>query len=194
MMILSDRDIKKYLKEGKIVIEPLENPELQVQPSSVDLRLGNQFKIFKQTKKAYIDPLSDNAEEYTETISIGKNENFILHPSEFVLGTTIERIEMPDDMVARVEGRSSLGRLALLVHATAGYIDPGFKGNLTLELSNVGKMPVALYQGMRICQISFEKMSSGVDVPYGHPSRNSKYQNQRGPMGSRIHLDREFER
>jgi len=189
-MILSDRDIKKYLKQGKILITPLKNPEVQIQPSSVDLRLGNQFKIFQRTKKAYIDPLKDDAEEYTETIAIKDSETFILHPGEFVLASTKERVELGEDVVARVEGRSSLGRLALLVHATAGYIDPGFRGNLTLELSNVGKMPIALYPGMRICQLSFEIMSSKVEVPYGHPSRDSKYQDQKGPISSRIHLDK----
>lgn len=191
-MILSDRDIRRYLEEGKIAIEPLENLGLQIQPSSVDLRLGNQFKVFHHTKKAFIDPLRDDAEEYTETIEVKEKEPFILHPGEFVLGCTRERIALGDDIVARVEGRSSLGRLALLVHATAGYVDPGFRGNLTLELSNVGKMPIALYPGMRICQLSFETISSKAELPYGHPKRDSKYQDQRGPISSRIHLDDEF--
>jgi dCTP deaminase len=185
-MILSDRDIRRYLEKGKIAIEPLENLRLQIQPSSVDLRLGNQFKVFHHTKKAFIDPLRDDAEEYTETIEVKEKEPFILHPGEFVLGCTRERIALGDDIVARVEGRSSLGRLALLVHATAGYVDPGFRGNLTLELSNVGKMPIALYPG------SFETISSKAELPYGHPKRDSKYQDQRGPISSRIHLDDEF--
>lgn len=191
-MVLSDRDIKRCLREGRIVIKPLDNPRMQVQPASVDLRLGNQFKVFRHTKKAFIDPVKDDSEEYTETIEVGEKEPFILHPGEFVLGCTKEHVELSDDVVARVEGRSSLGRLALLVHATAGYIDPGFRGNLTLELSNVGKMPIALYPGMRICQLSFETLSSRVEVPYGHPSRDSKYQDQRGPISSRIHLDNEL--
>ncbi|MFQ6105529.1 MAG: dCTP deaminase [Candidatus Hydrothermarchaeaceae archaeon] len=193
-MILSDRDIRKHLEEGRIVITPLRDPELQIQPSSVDLKLGRSFKIFRQTKKAYIDPVKDKVDDYTQDIILKKNENFILHPGEFVLGSTEERVELPDDMVARVEGRSSLGRLALLVHATAGYVDPGFRGNITLELSNVGKMPIALYPGMRICQISFETISSRAELPYGHPSRNSKYQEQHGPMSSRIYLDKEFKK
>ncbi len=192
-MILSDRDIKQYLKSGKIVIEPLENPEVQIQPSSVDLRLGSAFKTFRHTDKAYIDPLRDDAEEYTETKVVGDGKPFILHPDEFALGSTIERVEIPDDLVAHVDGRSSLGRLALLVHATAGFIDPGFKGNITVELSNVGKMPIALYPGMRICQISFESLSSSAELPYGHPRRGSKYQDQRGPISSRIHLDRRMQ-
>ncbi len=189
-MILSDRDIKKYLEEGKIVIEPL-NPEIQIQPSSVDLRLGNEFKVFRHMEKAFIDPFSDDVEKYTETIKIKDNEQFILHPREFVLACTLEHIELPNDLVARVEGRSSLGRLALLIHATAGYVDPGFKGQLTLELSNVGKMPIALRPGMRICQISFEKLLSPAEKPYGHPDRDSKYQDQKGATSSRIRFDRE---
>ncbi len=189
-MILSDRDIRKYLEEGKIIIEPLD-PEIQIQPSSVDLRLGNEFKVFRHMEKAFIDPFSDDVEKYTETIKIKDGEQFILHPGEFVLACTLERIELPDDLVARVEGRSSLGRLALLIHATAGYVDPGFKGQLTLELSNVGKMPIALRPGMRICQISFEKLSSPAEKPYGHPNRDSKYQNQKGATSSRIRFDKE---
>lgn len=189
-MILSDRDIKERLRSGKIVIEPLENPQVQIQPSSVDLRLGSQFKIFRHVEKAYIDPLKDDAEDYTETKTITGEKPFILHPNEFALASTIERVEVPEDLVAHVDGRSSLGRLALLIHATAGFIDPGFKGNVTIELSNVGKMPIALYPGMRICQISFETLSSSAELPYGHPIRGSKYQNQMGPISSRIHLDR----
>lgn len=189
-MILSDRDIKKYLKQGKIVITPLNDPEIQIQPSSVDLRLGNNFKVFRHMRKGYIDPLRDDVEEYTETITADKEKPFILHPNEFALASTIERVEIPDDLVAHVDGRSSLGRLALLIHATAGFVDPGFKGNVTIELSNVGKMPIALYPGMRICQISFETLSSVSELPYGHPSRNSKYQDQQGVVSSRIHLDK----
>lgn len=190
-MILSDRDIKKYLREGKIKIIP-EPDEIQIQPASVDLRLGNKFRVFKHTKKAFIDPLKDNASDYSEIIEIGEKEAFILHPGEFALGITRERVEVPDNIVARVDGRSSLGRLAILVHATAGYVDPGFKGNITLELSNVGKMPVALYAGMRICQISFEILSSKAEVPYGDERKKSKYQNQKEPTSSKIHLDMEF--
>lgn len=190
-MILSDIDIEKYIKEGRLVVKPIK-PEIQIQPSSIDLRLGNHFKIFKHIRKGYIDPLEDNVDDYTEDVYIEDGEQFILHPGEFVLGTTKEWIEIPPDLVARVEGRSSLGRLALLVHATAGYIDPGFKGNITLELSNVGKMPIALVPGMRVCQLALEKLSSPCLRPYGHPSRESKYQMQKGATSSRIHLDKEF--
>jgi len=189
-MILSDADIRKYLESGKLRVEPLE-PSVQVQPSSIDLRLGKHFKVFRHISKGYIDPLSDNAEDYTEDVFV-EGATFILHPGEFVLGSVKEWLELPHDLVARVEGRSSMGRLALLVHATAGYIDPGFKGNITLELSNVGKMPLVLHPGMRICQIALEKLSSSCEQPYGHPARESKYQMQEGATTSRIHLDREF--
>ncbi len=191
-MILSDSDIKKFLKEGKIKIIGMKDPDVQIQPSSVDLRLGNEFRIFKTIRKGFIDPIRDNPEEYTELVYVEDGEPFILHPGEFILGVTKERIELSDDVVARVEGRSSLGRLAILIHATAGYIDPGFRGRITLELSNVGKMPVALYPGMRICQISFELLSSKAEMPYGHKLRDSKYQNQESVTTSRIHLDKEF--
>jgi len=190
-MILSDRDIKKYLEEKKIIIEPFPE-EIQIQPASVDLKLGNKFRTLMHAKKAFIDPLKDNPDEYSEVIELKSNEPFIMHPGEFVLGVTRERVEIPGDIVARVDGRSSLGRLAILIHATAGYIDPGFKGNITLELSNVGKMPVALYPGMRICQISFELLSSNAELPYGQGKKGGKYQNQREPTSSRIHLDKEL--
>lgn len=190
-MILSDKDIKRYLREGKIKIEPYPD-EIQIQPASVDLRLGNKFRVFRHTKKAFIDPLRDNASDYSELIEISGKEAFILHPSEFALGITRERVEIPSNIVARVDGRSSLGRLAILVHATAGYIDPGFRGNITLELSNVGKMPIALYSGMRICQISFETLSSRAEIPYGDKRKKSKYQDQREPTSSKIHLDDEL--
>lgn len=187
--MLSDKDIKAALASGAIVVDPLEDPSIQIQPASIDLRLGNQFRIFRHAQKAFIDPLRDNLEDYTEVLEVEDSEPFILHPGEFVLGSIKEYIKIPDYLVAKVEGRSSLGRLAILVHATAGFIDPGFEGNITLELSNVGKMPVAFYPNMRICQISFEEMSSPSDIPYGHPSRRSKYQGQRGPTASRISRD-----
>ncbi len=189
-MILSDKDIKKFLKEGKLVIEPLLDPETQIQPSSVDLRLSSEFRIFKSRVGGAIDPKKDNPEEFTERVLLKEGESFVLHPGEFVLGATVERVELPDDLVGRVEGRSSWGRLAILVHATAGYIDPGFKGHITLELTNVGKLPVILYPGMRICQISFEMLFSPAERPYGHEKRKSKYQEQKGTTPSKVHLDR----
>ncbi len=188
-MILPDHEIKKLIKIGKIKIEPIDE-EIQIQPSSVDLRLGNEFIVFKHLQKAYIDPFKDNPEEYTEKIYVKNGSYFILHPGEFILGTTKEWIEIPNDIVARIEGRSSLGRLAILVHVTAGFIDPGFKGRITLELTNLGKMPVALYPGMRICQISFYKLTSSCEIPYGDKRRDSKYQYQTGAAGSKIFLDK----
>jgi len=187
--MLSDREIKAALAEGRIDVGPLEDPDVQIQPASIDLRLGNQFRVFKHAQRAFIDPLNDNIDEFTEIVTVPDGEPFILHPGEFVLGSIKEYVQIPADMVAKVEGRSSLGRLAILVHATAGFIDPGFEGNITLELSNVGKMPVAFYPNMRVCQISFEMLSSPAERPYGHPDRGSKYQGQQGPTASRIRHD-----
>lgn len=187
--MLSDREIKAALAEGRIDVGPLEDPDVQIQPASIDLRLGNQFRVFKHAQRAFIDPLNDNLDEFTEIVTVPDGEAFILHPGEFVLGSIKEYVRIPADMVAKVEGRSSLGRLAILVHATAGFIDPGFEGNITLELSNVGKMPVAFYPNMRVCQISFEMLSSPAELPYGHPDRRSKYQGQMGPTASRIRHD-----
>lgn len=192
-LILSDRDIKKLLETGELVIEPLD-PDTQIQPSSVDLKLGNLFRIFKPSEKAYIDPLNDkDLEKYTEVIRVEDGRPFILHPFEFVLATTIERVKLPDNLVGRLEGRSSLGRIAVVIHATAGFVDSCFDGHLTLEMSNVGKLPVALYPGQRVCQIVFEKLSSPSERPYGHPDRASKYQHQEGPEPSRIYTDKELQ-
>ncbi|WXG45681.1 MAG: dCTP deaminase [Candidatus Atabeyarchaeum deiterrae] len=193
-MILSDRDIKKLLQTGDLVIEPLD-PETQIQPSSVDLRLGDTFRLFKPSEKAYIDPINDrDLEKYTEVIKVEEGKPFILHPFEFVLASTIERVKLPDYLVGRLEGRSSLGRIAVVIHATAGFVDSCFDGHLTLEMSNVGKLPVALYPGQRICQVVFEKLSSPSERPYGHPDRESKYQHQQGPEPSRIYRDKELQK
>jgi dCTP deaminase len=193
-MILSDRDIKKLLQTGDLVIEPLD-PETQIQPSSVDLRLGDTFRLFKPSEKAYIDPINDrDLEKYTEVIKVEEGKPFILHPFEFVLASTIERVKLPDYLVGRLEGRSSLGRIAVVIHATAGFVDSCFDGHLTLEMSNVGKLPVALYPGQRICQVVFEKLSSPSERPYGHPDRESKYQYQQGPEPSRIYRDKELQK
>jgi len=190
-VILSDRDIKERLFKAKdLVVDPLDNPELQIQPASIDLRLGHDFLVFKNAHVPYIDPKNtSNLDQFTERLSVADGEKFIMHPGEFALGTTHEWLELPDDLVARVEGRSSLGRLALVVHATAGFIDPGFKGHITLELSNLGRVPVALTPGMRVSQIAIYKMSSPAERPYGE-ARGSKYQGQRGPTASRIGQDR----
>ncbi len=193
MAILSDRDIEKYLAEGLIIIDPLINPEKQIQPSSVDLRMGNEFKSFRIVRKPFIDPMDkSDIESYMESIHIKEGESFIIHPGEFALATTYETVKIPANLVARVEGRSSMGRLGITMHVTAGYIDPGFMGKITLEISNIGKMPVALYPGQRVCQIVFETMTSPSLKPYGHPDRDSKYMNQQKPETSRIKYDYEL--
>ena len=194
MAILSDKDIRKYLEEGKIEIKPILD-EKQIQPSSVDMRLGDEFKVFKVIRKAYIDPKDeDDISSYMEEVKVPQGEAFIIHPNEFALATTAEYVKIPDDLVARVEGRSSMGRLGVTMHVTAGFIDPGFEGNITLEISNIGAMPVALYPGQRVCQIVFETMTSPAEVPYGHPSRNSKYMGQTRPESSRVKLDYELKK
>ncbi|BAW30812.1 MAG TPA: dCTP deaminase [Methanothermobacter sp.] len=195
MAILSDRDIKKCLKDGLIIIDPLEDPERQIQPSSVDLRIGNEFKGFKIIRKPCIDPQEpEDIESYMKSYHIKDGESFIIHPGEFTLATTYEYIGLPDNLVARVEGRSSIGRLGITMHVTAGYIDPGFHGKITLEISNIGKMPVALYPKQRVCQIVFETMTSPAEKPYGHPERESKYMGQLKPETSKIKDDYELKK
>jgi len=188
-MILSDRDIRAEIEAGRIVIDPFV-PDA-VQPSSVDLHLGNRFRVFRNNRTAVIDPREEQP-ELTELVEIVGDEPFILHPGEFVLGATLERVALPDDLVARLEGKSSLGRLGLLIHSTAGYVDPGWEGTLTLELSNVANLPIKLYDGMKIGQISFQRLSSAVEVGYGDARIGSKYRGQTDPTASRYHAD--FER
>lgn len=191
-MILSDRDILRRLEEGDLSVDPLDDPELQIQPASVDLRLGKEFLEFQRTNIPSIHPNKEQeVDEYVAETVVEADEEFILHPNDFVLGTTLERVEIPPDLIAHVEGRSSLGRLAIVVHATAGLADPGFRGKITLELSNLGSAPVALTPGMRISQLTFTELTSPAERPYG-PERGSKYQNQDGPEPSRIGGDREF--
>jgi dCTP deaminase len=193
MAILSDKDIIEHLNNGKIVIDPLENPDMQIQPSSVDLRIGNEFKGFRIIRKPCIDPMDESdIESYMESFYIEEGQPFIIHPGEFALAATYEMVKLPDDLVARVEGRSSIGRLGITMHVTAGYIDPGFCGKITLEISNIGKMPVALYTGQRVCQIVFETMTSPSQRPYGHPERDSKYMGQKTPVTSKIKHDYEI--
>ena len=191
-MILSDADILRRLEEGDLRISPIADRDLQVQPASVDLRLGTEFLEFQRTNIPCIHPTSEQevGEYVTETV-IDEGQEFILHPGDFVLGTTIERVTVPNDLIAHVEGRSSLGRLAIVVHATAGLCDPGFRGKITLELSNLGTAPVALTPGMRVSQLTFTELSSPAKRPYG-PERGSKYQDQSGPQASRIQGDSEF--
>jgi dCTP deaminase len=186
MSVLSDRDIRAAIEGGSVRIEPYDPRDLQ--PSSVDLHLDRSFRVFRNNRYAYIDVRSPQP-DLTELLRIDDDEPFILHPGEFVLGQTVEWVELPTDLVARLEGKSSLGRLGLLIHSTAGYVDPGWKGNLTLELSNVANLPIALYYGMRIGQISFFRMSSAVDRPYGSAELGSKYQGQSEPTASAFHRD-----
>ena len=194
MAILSDKTIKEYLEEGKIVIDPLKD-EQQIQPSSVDMRLGDEFKVFKVIRKPYTDPKDEeDIAEYMESSTVPEGEAFIIHPNEFALATTQEYVKVPDDLVARVEGRSSMGRLGVTMHVTAGYVDPGFEGRITLEISNIGAMPVALYPGQRVCQLVFETMTTPAELPYGHPKRNSKYMKQLKPESSRVKLDYELKK
>jgi dCTP deaminase len=181
-MILSDRTIRAELDAGRIVIDPLD--EQCIQPSSVDLRLDRLFRVFLNHTMPVID-VKEDLEDLTRLVEIGEGEAFILHPGEFVLGSTFERVTLPDDLVGRIEGKSSLGRLGLLIHSTAGFIDAGFSGYLTLELSNVANLPITLYPGMKIGQVSFLRMTTPADVPYGSAGVGSKYQGQRGPTPSR---------
>jgi dCTP deaminase len=181
MSVLSDRDIAALLAAGRVKVEPYDPADLQ--PSSVDLHLDRSFRVFRNNRYAFIDVRSPQP-DLTELLSVADEEAFVLHPGEFVLGQTLEWVELPNDLVARLEGKSSLGRLGLLIHSTAGYVDPGWKGKLTLELSNVAKLPIALYFGMKIGQISFFEMSSPVDRPYGSSGLGSKYQGQSEPTAS----------
>jgi len=184
--VLSDRDIRAELEAGRIKIDPYDPADLQ--PSSVDLHLDRSFRVFRNNRYAYIDVRAPQP-DLTEMLKVADDEPFILHPGEFVLGQILEWVELPDDLVSRLEGKSSLGRLGLLIHSTAGYVDPGWKGNLTLELSNVANLPIALYFGMRIGQISFFRMSSPVERPYGSKGLGSKYQGQSEPTASAFHED-----
>ncbi len=183
-VILSDRSIREQLAAGRIVIDPLD--ESLIQPSSIDVRISNHFRVFRNHTAGVIDVKQDMA-GLTEPIVVPaeSGEAFMLHPGEFVLGSTLERIAVPDDLVARIEGKSSLGRLGLLIHSTAGFIDAGFDGHVTLELANVASLPITLYPGMKIGQVSFMLMTTPADNPYGSGAKGSKYQGQRGPTPSR---------
>jgi dCTP deaminase len=180
-MILSDRTIREQIDAGRIVIDPFD--PACVQPSSVDLHVDAEFRVFRNNRYPFIDVKQE--QDLTELVEVKPDEAFILHPGEFVLGSTLERVAIPDDLVARLEGKSSLGRLGLLIHSTAGYVDPGWDGYLTLELSNVANRPITIYPGMKIGQISFFQLTTPADTPYG--SAGNKYQGQRGPTASRIH-------
>ena len=187
-MILSDRSLREQLDAGRIIIDPLDDS--LIQPSSIDVRISNLFRVFRNHTAGVIDVKQDMT-GLTELIEMPCDEHgigdepFMLHPGEFVLGSTLERMAMPNDVVGRVEGKSSLGRLGLLIHSTAGFIDAGFDGHITLELANVASLPITLYPGMKIGQISFMEMTSPADLPYGQGAKGSKYQGQAGPTPSR---------
>ncbi len=187
-VILSDRSLREQIEAGRIVIDPLD--ESLIQPSSLDVRISNLFRVFRNHTRGVLD-VKEDLSELTELIEMPVDadgvgdEPFMLHPGEFVLGSTLERVAMPDDLVGRVEGKSSLGRLGLLIHSTAGFVDAGFDGHITLELANVASLPITLYPGMKIGQVSFMQMTSPADQPYGSGAAGSKYQGQRGPTPSR---------
>ena len=181
-MVLSDRTIARLVGDGRIEIDPYDASLLQ--PSSVDVRVDRYFRVFRNHVYPHID-VREPQEDLTELVEIDDERPFILHPGEFVLGSTLERIVLPDDLVARLEGKSSLGRLGLLIHSTAGFIDPGWDGHVTLELSNVANLPITIYHGMKIGQISFVQLSEPAEKPYGSGELGSKYQGQMGPTPSR---------
>ena len=185
-MVLSDRTITEEMAKGRIVIRPLGDG--CVQPASVDLHLDRNILVFKNNRVPYIDIRATN-DRLTDMITMADDDPFMLHPGEFVLGSTLEHVEVPADLVARLEGKSSLGRIGLLIHSTAGYVDPGWKGHLTLELSNVSGLPITLYHRMKIGQISFLRLTTPADRLYGSAELGSKYQNQVDPTASRVHLD-----
>ncbi len=191
-MILSDGDILDRLAEEDLVIEPLDDIDQQVQPASVDLKLGSEFLKFQRVSIPFIDPSDETKiEDYLTEIHVEEGEQFIIQPGDFVLGTTREHVEIPNDLVGKIEGRSSLGRLAIIIHATAGFIDPGWKGKITLEISNLGAVPIALQPGMRVSQLVLTELKTPAKRPYGE-ERGSKYQNQTGPQASKIQDDEEL--
>ena len=185
-MIFSDRTIREAIAAGRILIDPYDGE--MVQPSSVDVRCDAVFRVFENHRYSHIDPKATQ-EGLTVAVTATRDSPFMLHPGEFVLASTLETIGLADDVVARLEGKSSLGRLGLLIHSTAGFIDPGFRGQVTLELSNVANLPIAIYPEMKIGQVSFYQMSTPADHPYGSPEAGSKYQGQTGPTPSRMHRD-----
>lgn len=185
-MLLSDRDILAEIDAGRVGLEPFERS--MIQPSSIDVRLDSFFRVFDNHKYPHIDPAVDQS-DLTRAVEVAGDETFVLHPGEFVLGSTYEMVSLPDDVAARLEGKSSLGRLGLLTHSTAGFIDPGFSGHVTLELANVATLPIKLYPGMKIGQLCFFRLSSAAENPYGSAVYGSRYQGQRGPTASRSHAN-----
>ena len=185
-MLLSDKDIRSQIESGRIGLDPLDMS--LIQPSSMDVRLDRFFRLFDNHKYPFIDP-REQQDDLTRFIEVASDEAFILHPGEFVLGSTFEFVSLPDDIAARLEGKSSLGRLGLLTHSTAGFVDPGFNGHVTLELSNTATLPIKLWPGMKIGQLCFFQLSSPSENPYGSAKYGSRYQGQRGPTASRSHLN-----
>ena len=185
-MLLSDRDIRTQIEAGRIGLEPLDMA--LIQPSSMDVRLDRFFRLFDNHKYPFIDP-REQQDDLTRFVEVDKDEAFILHPGEFVLGSTFEFVSLPNDIAARLEGKSSLGRLGLLTHSTAGFVDPGFQGHVTLELSNTATLPIKLWPGMKIGQLCFFQLSSESENPYGSSKYGSRYQGQRGPTASRSYLN-----
>lgn len=186
-MVLSDKSIREEIEKGRIIIEPFD-PEC-LQPASIDIHLGNEILVFKTWRSPYFIDVRKPLEDLTERIIIDEENPFFLQPGEFVLGSTKEFLALPEDIVGRLEGKSSLGRIGLLIHSTAGYIDPGWRGHLTLELSNVSKLPITLYAGMKIGQISFIRLSTPAERVYGSEGLGSKYQDQKGPTPSRYYQE-----
>ncbi len=184
-MVLSDRTIRHEIESGRIAIDPFDAG--LIQPASVDVRVDSRFRVFHNSRYPFID-VRQPMEDLTELVEKAGEEPFILHPGEFVLGQTLENVTLPDDLVARLEGKSSLGRLGLLIHSTAGFVDPGFSGHITLELSNVANLPITLWPGMKIGQLCMFRLSSPAEHPYGSAVYGSRYQDQRGPTPSRSHL------
>jgi len=184
-MLLSDRDIRAEIEAGRVILDPYD--EAMVQPSSIDVRLDRFFRVFENHRYPHIDPAEEQP-DLTRMVEASGDEPFILHPGEFVLGSSYEIVSLPDDVASRLEGKSSLGRLGLLTHSTAGFVDPGFSGHVTLELSNVATLPIKLWPGMKIGQLCFFRLSSPAEHPYGSDRYGSRYQGQRGPTPSRSHL------
>lgn len=184
-MILSDRSIRKEIRSGRLKLSPYDPKS--VQPASYDVKLGDEFRIFKNIHKPYLD-VKEDMKGFMELVRVKKGDPIILHPREFVLGTTIEKITLPADLMCQLNGRSSLGRLGIIIHATAGFVDPGFSGHITLEMSNMANIPIALYPGMRIGQFSFMRLDFPAESIYGK-QRGSKYYGQKGPTASRLYED-----
>ena len=182
LVILSDRSLREAIAAGRLVVDPLDDDAIQ--PSSIDVRLDNRFRVFYTARHPYID-VKQPMDDLTELVEVKPDDAFILHPGEFVLGSTLEEVGIPPDLAARLEGKSSLGRLGLMTHSTAGFLDPGFNGHVTLELSNVANLPITLYPGMRIGQIAVFQLTTAAERPYGSRGVGSKYQGQRGPTPSR---------